>query len=120
MKNRRSFLAAVAAGGAGLALADPAVAQVTPAQVTPAPLKTAATSASPAATPTPNLARFGSAAFAATMREIDPALTQAQVDAIAKAIDANRDAAKALNPKKKRLKNSDEPVVHFAVIRETA
>ncbi len=119
MKNRRSFLAAVAAGGAGMALAKAGPADAQPATlVTPAPLMPAV--ASPAATATPKLARFGSAAFAATMREIDPALTQAQLDAIAKAIDGNRDAAKTLNPKKKRLKNSDEPAVHFAVLRGDA
>ncbi len=126
MKNRRSFLAAVAAGSAGIALAKAAPADgqaatmVTPAPLTPAPLMPAIAPASPAATATPKLASFGSAAFAATMREIDPALTQEQLDAIAKAIDGNRDAAKTLNPTKKRLKNSDEPAVHFAVLRGDA
>ena len=119
MKNRRSFLSAVAAGGAGLAFAKaaPAAAQAAT-TVTPAPLTPAVPTPAPSATA--KLASFGSAAFAATMREIDPALTQAQLDAIAKAIDGNRDAAKTLNPKKKRLKNSDEPVVHFAVVRGDA
>jgi hypothetical protein len=113
MKSRRTFLTAVAAGSAGLALSarDAASAQMTPAPLTPATTPVP----SPAATATGKLPSFGAAAIAATMREIDPALTQEQIDAIAKAIDANRDAAKALNPKKKRLKNSDEPILRFAV-----
>jgi hypothetical protein len=104
MKSRRSFLAAAATGGVALALADTAVAQVTP-----APL------ASPAATASAKVPSFGAAAIAATMREIDPALTQDQVDTIARGIDANRAAARTLNPKKKRLKNADGPAVTFAI-----
>ena len=103
MKNRRSFLTAVASGGVGLALVTPvpAVAQSTPA---------------PSPSPTGKLASFGSAAMAATMRtRFDPALTDADLQTIAKAIDANNDAAKLLNPKKKRRKNGDAPAVHFAV-----
>ena len=105
MKNRRSFLTAVASGGVGLALVTPVPAV---AQSTPAP--------SPSPSPTGKLASFGSAAMAATMRtRFDPALTDADLQTIAKAIDANNDAAKLLNPKKKRLKNGDAPAVHFAV-----
>jgi hypothetical protein len=103
MKNRRSFLAAVASGGVGLALAkvDPAVAQATP---------------SPAPSGSDKPASFGAAALAATLRtRFDPALTDADVQTIAKAIDANSDAAKLLNPKKKRLKNGVAPIVRFAV-----
>jgi hypothetical protein len=104
MKNRRSFLAAVASGGVGLSLATPGAAT---AQSAPVP------SPSPSATP----ASIGSDAMAATMRtRFDPALTDADLQTIAKAIDANNDAAKLLNPKKKRLKNGDAPAVHFAVI----
>ena len=104
MKNRRSFLAAVASGGVGLSLArlDPAAAQ----------------SASPAPTPSPKEkpATAGAMAIAATMRaRFDSKLTDDDVRTIAKAIDANDDAAQALNPKKKRLKNGDAPVVRFAV-----
>jgi hypothetical protein len=105
MKNRRSFLATVATGGVGLSLAalDPA-----PAQSTAAP--------SPTPSPAPKPASFGSAALAATMRvRFDPALTDDELRTIAKAIDANNDTAKALNPKKKRLKNGDAPIVRFAV-----
>jgi hypothetical protein len=103
MKNRRSFLAAVASGGAALSLAkiDPAVAQSSP---------------SPAASATPKLASFGSAALAATFRvRFDSALSDDDLQTIAKAIDANNDAAKTLNPKKKRLKNSDALGIRFSV-----
>jgi hypothetical protein len=100
MKNRRSFLATVASGGVGLALAkaDPAAAQ-----------------SSPAPSPSGKPASAGAAAIAATMRRFDAALSNDDLQTIAKAIDANDDAAKSLNPKKKRLKNGDAPVVRFAV-----
>jgi hypothetical protein len=102
MKNRRSFLAAVASGGVGLALAkaDPAVAQSTPA---------------PAASASDKPVSAVSAAVALSMRQFDSALSDAELQTIAKAIDANDDAAKTLNPKKKRLKNGDAPVVVFTV-----
>ena len=106
MKSRRSFLAAVASGGVGLALAkvDPAVAQSTPA---PSP--------KPSATAKP--ASISAAAIAVSMRtRFDAALTDDNLQTIAKAIDTNNDAAKALNPKKKRLKNGDAPVVQFTVL----
>jgi hypothetical protein len=105
MKNRRSFLAAVASGSVGLSLAkvDPAAAQSKP-------------SPSPAPSATPKRASVGSAAVAATFRErFDHGLSDDDVQTIAKAIDANNDASKALNPKKKRLKNGDAPAVSFAV-----
>jgi phage tail sheath gpL-like len=105
MKNRRSFIATVASGSVGLALAtsDPAAAQSAP-----APVPVASSSDKPAS--------FGSAALAATMRaRFDSALTDADLQTIAKAIDANNDTAKLLNPKKKRLKNGDAPIVRFTV-----
>jgi hypothetical protein len=95
MKTRRSFLATVACGGAGLALAnvDPAGAA--------------------GATAVPS---SGAAAFAATMRErFDSGLTAADLDAIARAVDANAKAAAALNPRKRRLANAAEPVLRFHV-----
>ena len=49
------------------------------------------------------------------MRRFDAALTDDDVQTIAKAIDANADAARALNPKNRRLKNGDAPIVRFAV-----
>jgi hypothetical protein len=45
----------------------------------------------------------------------DPALTADDLKTNAKAIDTNNVAAKRLNPTKKRLKNSDAPIVRFAV-----
>jgi hypothetical protein len=106
MKNRRSFLAAVASGSVGLSLVSPV----------PAAAQSPATP-SPAPSPSGKHASFGSAAMAATMRSrFDPALTDADLQTIAKAIDANNDAAKQLNPKKKPLKNGDAPAVRFAVL----
>jgi hypothetical protein len=103
MKSRRSFLASVASGGIGFALAkaDPAVAQ----------------SASPSPAPTASGKPASAAALAAAvaMRRFDAELTDDDVQTIAKAIDANNDGAKLLNPKNKRLKNSDAPIVRFAV-----
>ncbi len=93
-KSRRSFLAAVASGGAGMSLAglDPAA----------------------AAAPKPPTSQ--SEALASAMRaRFDPALSDDDVRAIAQAIDANDVAARALNPKKKGLKNVDAPVVRFSV-----
>lgn len=105
MKNRRSFLTAVASGGVGLAL-------VTPGQA--AAQSTAAPSPAPSSTDKP--ASLASAAIAASMRaRFDSALTDADLQTIAKAIDSNNDAAKLLNPKKKRLKNGDALAVRFTV-----
>jgi len=102
MKNRRSFLAGVASGGIGLAVvsAEPALAQTTP---SPAP----SGSAKPASAV--------AVATAVSMKRFDPALTDEDVQSIAKAIDANNDAARVLNPKKKRLANGAAPAVHFRV-----
>jgi hypothetical protein len=103
MENRRSFLASVASGGIGLSLATgaSAVAQAS----TPSPAPTASGKPASAAAIT----------IAAGMRRFDPALTADDVQTIAKAIDANNDAARALNPKKKRLANGAAPAVHFRV-----
>lgn len=102
MKSRRTFLAAVASGGAALALAK---ADLTGAQSTP----------SPAASPSDKPVSAVSAAIALSMRQFDSALSDAELQTISQVIDANNDAAKSLNPKKKRLKNGDAPVVVFAV-----
>lgn len=93
MKSRRSFLAAVASGSAGMSLAalDPVA----------------------AATPKPPTSQ--AVALATAMQRFDPNLTPADVQTIAQAIDANNVAAQVLNPKKKRLKNGDAPVVRFTV-----
>ena len=47
------------------------------------------------------------------MRRFDPKLSDAEVATIAAAIDDNAGAGAALNPKKHRLKNSDEPALVF-------
>jgi len=49
------------------------------------------------------------------MRRFDPKLTDEQIETIARAIDENASASARLNPKKKRLRNADEPVTTFAV-----
>jgi hypothetical protein len=107
MKNRRSFLAAVAGGGVSLALLSKAADAQTDAPAMPAP--------SPSGKVKPPSAL--SLATAATFRRFDSQLSDEQVTSIARALDENRDAGSALNPKKKRLKNSDEPVTRFAAGR---
>ena len=114
MANRRTFLTAVASGSAGLSFVAgaPALAQVTPAPLTPAIVPGPV----PSPSASPKLPSFQAAALAERFKiEFDPELTDDQRSAIAFAIDANRKAALALNPKKKRLKNSDEPAVRFAI-----
>ena len=103
MKNRRSFLAGVASGGIGIAFAasEPGSAQT----ATPSP--------APSGSGTPPTATAVAAALA--MRGFDSSLSDADLQTIAKAIDANADAARALNPKNRRLKNGDAPIVRFAV-----
>jgi hypothetical protein len=55
--------------------------------------------------------------MAATFRTFDPKLSDEQLTLIARAIDDNRAAGARLNPRKKRLKNSDEPITRFAAAR---
>jgi hypothetical protein len=109
MKNRRSFLATVVSGGTALALAkaEPAVAQSSP---SPAP----SPSGKPAPSPSAKPATAASLAIAATFRKFDGALSDDDLQTIARAVDANNDAARSLNPKKKRLANGAAPAVHFA------
>ena len=54
-------------------------------------------------------------AAARSMRRFDPKLTDETIETIARAIDENADAGASLNPKKKRLRNADEPVTIFVV-----
>lgn len=106
MKNRRSFLAAVVSGGVGFALlAGEAKAQEAP----------------PSASPSGSIAKPSPAALAAAtaFRAFDPKLSDEEIVTIAKGIDDNRMGA-ALNPKKKRLRNSDEPVTRFAAAERLA
>jgi hypothetical protein len=73
----------------------------------------------PAPAPSPSatkLPSFQSAALAEGFNvELGAGLTEEQRTAVAFAIDANRKAALTLNPRKKRLRNSDEPAIRFAV-----
>lgn len=52
---------------------------------------------------------------ARSMRRFDAGLTDEQLETIARGIDANGIAGAALSPKKKCLRNSDEPVTSFSV-----
>jgi hypothetical protein len=114
MKNRRGFLAALTplwAAGTAAVIAARARAQ-TPA---PAAKKSRAPGAIRRGTeseaPAPSAAAL---ALAARARGYDPQLTDVQIEAIARGIDANRAAGSALNPKRKPLRNGDEPVTRFA------
>jgi hypothetical protein len=113
MADRRSFLGAVSGVAASVLLAAQADAQA-PAPVVPpaSPLPSPAPSASPK--PPSAVA----AAIAASMRRFDTALSDKDVDTIARAIDDNRRGAARLNPRKATtLKNADEPVTRFSVAR---
>ena len=118
MKNRRSFLAAVASGGVGLALMSKGAAAQTEA---PAPATPPAKSPHPARQPSTGKPPSAVAvALAATFRSFDTGLTDDQLDKIAKSIDDNRAAGVQLNPKRARLRNANEPVTHFTVPSENA
>lgn len=54
-------------------------------------------------------------AKAGEMRRFDAKLSDAEIETIARRIDANAKLAKSLNPKKRRLRNCDEPVTSFEV-----
>lgn len=109
MKNRRSFLTAVAASGVGVAVlgksADAQVAPVSPAAVSPQP--------GPTASPKPASAE--AIAFALALRAFDAALTDTDIETIAHGIDRKRGAGNVLNPKGTLLKNADEPITRFTV-----
>jgi len=102
MPDRRRFLTAVASTGAAVMLAKRAQA------ASPAPAPPPAPTSSPK--PTSEALRV-----AEGMRAFDPKLTDAEVTNIAQQIDDNNRSGKRLNPKTKRLKNSDEPVTILRV-----
>jgi len=102
MKNRRGFLTvltALSSAGLGLVMAAKTDAQAD-AAAPPVKRRKGPTAAA--------------LALAATYRGFDPRLTDADVQTIAHAIDDNRAASSALNPKTKPLRNSDEMVARFA------
>ncbi len=112
MTNRKSFLAALGLSGASLALGGRADAEPA-ASPSSAPSEAAgvlpAATASPASKPPSALAL----AAATAMRRFDGKLSNAEIQTIARGIDDNANAGARLNPKKKRLRNGDEPVTSF-------
>lgn len=108
MKNRRSFLGAALAGVSGIVLSA-------------ADAHAQAPSSPPPSAPPQNVAKASAAALAAAlaMRAFDPKLSDEEIAIIAKGIDDSRVGA-TLSPKKKRLKNSDEPVTRFAATERLA
>jgi hypothetical protein len=116
--NRKQFLATVAATGAALALQRSRRASAQPTSAAkPAPPTPAAPGSPglPSAAPTEKPPSAAALAVAAAMRRFDPKLSDAEVLEIAKSIDDDAQAGAALNPKKKRLGNSDQPVTVFTV-----
>jgi hypothetical protein len=112
MTDRKAFLARLGVTGMLFAATRAANAQTaSPAASLPSP--EAAAPPAPAAKKAkgPSAA---SVAIAATMRRFDAKLTDAELATIATQIDENAGAGAVLNPKKRRLKNSDEPATTFA------
>src|ERR1700684_504886 len=109
MADRLAFLGAVSGVAASVLLAGPADAQ------TPVPA-TAAPGPSPKPSSSPKPPTAVAAAIAKAMRRLDPALTDADLDTIARGIDDNRRGAARLNPHRATgLRNGDEPVTRFSV-----
>lgn len=109
IKNRKQFLASVGMAGAALALAR------ADASAEPVTASATAATAGPSPQPSEKPPSAEALAFAAGMRRFDPKLSDAEVLEIAKGIEENGQARSALNPKKKRLRNSDQPVTVFTV-----
>lgn len=65
--------------------------------------------------PAPKPPSAAARALAERMRAFDARLTGKNLDEIARGIDSNLTVGKALNPKGRALKNSDEPVTPFSV-----
>jgi hypothetical protein len=137
MNNRRGFLTALSAvSSAGLAFIMTARTRARPVGAAPAGIDSDA-DGEVADTATPRLATPPSAqsatppsalppsvpphapsavalAAAATYRRFDPSLTDSEIATIAAGIDDNVKAGAVLNPARKPLRNSDEPVTRFA------
>lgn len=110
MASRKAFIAGAASIGVALAAAKSGKAQSTPAPAAPV-----APPATPKPSPTPKPPSDAARALAQRMRAFDKNLSDADVTTIASNIDGNLDLGKALNPKGRRLKNSDEPSPFFRV-----
>ncbi len=98
MSTRKQFLAAAAAVPLVAAAPPPAAPE-------------------PAPTPTPKKREVSAAAkaLAQDMRKFDSALTDKQIEEIARGIDYNLRAGSGVNPHGTALKNWDEPVTVFEV-----
>ncbi len=116
MKDRKTFLAGIGIAGAAIAFGRAAEAQQ---ETTPA----ATTSPRPAipAPPPKQIVRpakrpsAAALAMAATFHRFDPKLDDAEIQTIARGIDDGVKGGTALNPKKRPLRNGDEPVTTFTV-----
>ena len=81
----------------------------------PSPLTSPLLSPAPSASAAPKPPSAAAAATAAAMRRFDAALSDKDIETIARAIDDNRRGAARLNPRKATvLKNGDEPVTRFS------
>jgi hypothetical protein len=104
MADRRSFLGAVSGVAATLVLSEAGAGAATSPAPQPAPTASAAKPISPAAR-----------AQAEAMRAFDPHLSEAQLETIARGIDAANAAGGKLNARGRVLHNGDEPVTSFFV-----
>jgi hypothetical protein len=115
MADRRSFLGAVSGVAASVMLATKAGAQEPPASPAASPASSPLPSPAPSPSPSPKPPSAPALATAAAMRRFDAALSDKDIDTIARAIDDNRRGAARLNPRKATvLKNGDEPVTRFS------
>lgn len=103
MKTRKQFIAAAVSASA--LMAAPARAKAPPAPPSPSP--------SPAAPAKISEAARG---LAQRMRAFDPKLSDAELTTIAAGIEDQLGIGRAVNPKGRALKNSDEPATTFKVI----
>jgi hypothetical protein len=106
MATRKAFLFTIAASGTAVAA---------PAAVAGEPVATPTAVPTPKATPTPKPPTPAAAAWAERMRKFDATLSDKEVAVIATSIDQAYDLGTAINPKGRRLKNSDEPISPFEV-----
>ncbi len=81
-------------------------------EVAPSSAASADATGAPGASKPPSEAAL---ATSRTMRKFDAQLSDAEIETIARGIDENATAGARLNPKNKRLRNSDEPVTTFTV-----
>ncbi len=117
VKNRKAFLAALSFTGASLALRARSDAQQSPSPA-PSAAATPAREVAPPATkrrPKQKGPSAAALAVATTFRRFDSSLNDEDITTIARGIDDSVKAGASLNPKKKPLRNGDEPVTIFTV-----